>query len=179
MFCGSTSGGHPEYRQAAETLGRRLAARGIGLVYGGAAVGLMGALADAALAAGGQVTGVLPRQMMDREIAHSGLTDLRVVGSMHERKALMTHLADGFVALPGGLGTFDELLECLTWSQLGLHDHPVGMLDVGGYFEPLVAAFDRAVEEGFVQARHRDAVIVGTDADEVLDRLQDLAPARP
>jgi hypothetical protein len=179
VFCGSSYGGRPDYRDAAEVLGRRLAARGVGLVYGGGALGLMGTLADATLAAGGQVTGVLPQQLAGREVAHPGLDDLRMVGSMHERKALMTELADGFLALPGGLGTFDELLECLTWSQLGLHDHPVGLLDVAGYFRPLVTAFDRAVAEGFVQPRHRDALVVGTDADDVLDRLQDLTSARP
>lgn len=156
VFCGSSIGGNPAYRRVAEALGRTLAGRGLGVVYGGGRVGLMGALADAALGAGGEVIGVIPQTLMDREIGHRGLTELRIVGSMHERKALMAELADGFVALPGGIGTLEELFEVWSWAQLGLHRKPCGLLDADGFFRPLVGFLDQLVLSGFVQSSHRD-----------------------
>ncbi|MGH7514199.1 MAG: TIGR00730 family Rossman fold protein [Gemmatimonadales bacterium] len=155
VFCGSSSGRDPAYRRLAEALGRTLAGRGLGVVYGGGRVGLMGALADAALGAGGEVIGVIPQALMDREIGHRGLSELRIVGSMHERKALMAELADGFVALPGGIGTLEELFEVWTWAQLGLHRKPCGLLDADGFFRPLVEFLDHLVRSGFVQSAHR------------------------
>ena len=155
VFCGSNTGTLPALVDVAVELGRSLAAEGIGLVYGGGRVGLMGALADAVLAAGGEVIGVMPRHLVDREIAHPGLTSLEVTGSMHERKARMAELADGFIALPGGFGTFEEVIEVLTWNQLGLLAAPVVFLDVDGFYEPLLAAFDRAVVGGFLRDSHR------------------------
>jgi uncharacterized protein (TIGR00730 family) len=173
VFCGSSSGRRPDYLDAARALGAELAARGIGLVYGGAHVGLMGAVADACRAAGGEVTGVIPASLVEAEVAHTALDDLRVVGSMHERKALLSDLSDGFVALPGGFGTFEEFCEVLTWSQLGLHQppKPCGLLDVAGFFGLLVALFDRAVDEGFVRPEHRGLVLVSSAPGEVLDAL--------
>jgi len=171
VFCGASSGRSPAYAEAARAFGATAAARGLGLVYGGGRVGLMGAVADAALAAGGEVTGVIPQELVDRELAHRGLTELRVVGSLHERKAVMAELADGFVALPGGFGTLDELMEQLTWSQLGLHDKPVGLLDVEGYWSPLIALARHATEEGFVRESDLGAIAVAADADGLLDRL--------
>jgi uncharacterized protein (TIGR00730 family) len=149
-----------------------LASRGVGLVYGGGRVGLMGAVADAVLAGGGEVIGVIPQELVDRELAHGGLTELRVVGSLHERKALMADLSDAFVALPGGFGTLDELLEQLTWSQLGLHEKPIGLLDVREYWRPLIALARHATEEGFVRDSDLGAIAVGTDAEGLLDRLE-------
>ena len=156
VFCGSNPGASPAYAETARALAGTLAERGLGLVYGGGNVGLMGVLADAALAAGVEVIGVIPHALVAREVAHRGLTDLREVGSMHERKALMAELADGFIALPGGLGTFDELCEILTWGQLGLHTKPVALLDVDGFWDPFGALLDRAVEAGFLRVAHRD-----------------------
>ncbi len=150
--------------------------RGLGLVYGGAAVGLMGEVADAALAAGGEVIGVIPRGLVDRELAHPGLTDLRVVGSMHERKALMSDLAGGFVALPGGFGTVEELVETLTWGQLGLHSKPCGVLNVHGYFDHLLAFADRAVADGFLRAEHRAMLLVEPSPHALLDRFDGYRP---
>jgi uncharacterized protein (TIGR00730 family) len=158
VFCGASPGGRPAYLEAATALGRELARRGIGLVYGAGGRGVMGALADGALAAGGHVTGVIPRALVDRELGRHDLGDLRVVGSMHERKALMHELSDGFVTLPGGLGTFEELFEIVTWGQLGLHAKPVVLLDVESYFSPLLAMLDHAVAEGFVRPSDRDPV---------------------
>jgi len=155
VFTGSSPGRRDEYHAAASDLGRELVARGIELVYGGASVGLMGAVADAVLAAGGRVTGVIPQALVAMEVAHVGLSELRVVASMHERKALMATLADGFIALPGGFGTVDELAEALTWTQLGLQAKPVVLLDVDGFWEPLVRFFDAAVDHGFVRPAHR------------------------
>jgi uncharacterized protein (TIGR00730 family) len=169
VFCGSSPGRKPAYLEAARAMGRALARRGIGLVYGGGHVGLMGAVADAALAAGGEVVGVIPRGLQLRELAHEGLTTLHVVGSMHERKARMAELAEGFVALPGGMGTLEELAEILTWAQLGLHARPCGLLDVAGYYDPLVAFLDRAVAEGFVRPDHRRLLVVAQDPDALLD----------
>ena len=171
VFCGSSAGAGDAYEAAARSFAREAVRRGIRLVYGGASVGLMGALADAALDAGGEVVGVIPRALVDREIAHRGLTELRVVATMHERKATMAELADAFVALPGGLGTLEELFEILTWSQLGIHRKPVGVLNVAGYYDPLVALLDHAVAGGFVPAQSRGLVIVDEDPARLLDRM--------
>jgi hypothetical protein len=168
IFCGSSVGRDPAYRRLAETLGRGLAERGIGIVYGGGRVGLMGALADAALAAGGEVIGVIPQALMDREIGHVGLTELRVVASMHERKALMAELADGFVALPGGVGTLEELFEIWTWAQLGLHAKPCGVLDADGFYAPLLGFLDHLVDTGFVRPAHRAMLVAARSPEELL-----------
>ena len=164
----------PAYAEAARAFGAALAGRGLGVVYGGGRVGLMGAVADAALAAGGDVVGVIPQALVERELAHGGLTELHVVGSLHERKALMAELADGFTALPGGFGTLDELLEQLTWSQLGLHAKPIGLLDVEGYWRPLIALARHATEEGFVRESDLGALAVSDDPEVLLDRLERL-----
>ncbi|MFZ1881111.1 MAG: TIGR00730 family Rossman fold protein [Gaiellaceae bacterium] len=177
VFCGASSGRLPAYADAARAFGTALAGRGLGLVYGGGRVGLMGAVADAALAGGGEVLGVIPQELVDRELAHGGLTELHVVGSLHERKALMAELADGFVALPGGFGTLDELLEQLTWSQLGLHAKPVGLYDVEDYWRPLIALARHATEEGFVRESDLAQIAVGGDAEGLLDRLERLTRA--
>jgi hypothetical protein len=171
VFCGSSPGARPEYAAAADELGRLLARRGLGLVYGGARVGLMGTVADGALAAGGEVTGVIPRKLVEHEIAHTGLTDLREVTTMHERKALMAELSDAVIALPGGTGTLDELFELFTWSQLGLVRMPIGLLDVAGYWQPLLAMLDHMVAERLLRAEHRDTLLVSTDAADLLDQL--------
>ncbi len=176
VFCGSNPGVRPVYAEAARALGRTLAERGMGLVYGGARVGLMGAVADTVLEAGGEAIGVIPHALVAREVAHAGLTELHVVNSMHERKALMADLAGAFIALPGGYGTLDELCEILTWSQLGLHPKPVGLLNVEGYFDPLLALFDRAVEEGFLPLAHRGLALAETDAGRLLDRFAAFEP---
>ena len=159
VFCGSSSGARPEYIRAARHLGRVLACRNLGLVYGGASVGIMGEIANAVLEEGGEVTGVIPRMLMEKEVAHTGVSDLRIVGSMHERKALMAELADGFIALPGGLGTFEEFFEVLTWEQLGMHQKPCGLLNVGQYYSKLVDFLDYAVFQQFIKAEHRSGVI--------------------
>ena len=182
VFCGASSGRSPAYADAARAFGAALARRGVGLVYGGGRVGLMGAVADSALGAGGSVVGVIPQELVDRELAHGGLTELHVVGSLHERKALMAELADAFVALPGGFGTLDELLEQLTWSQLGLHAKPIGLLDVAGYWRPLIALARHASEEGFVRESDLRSIAVGDDPQELLDaldRLRDEDRPRP
>jgi uncharacterized protein (TIGR00730 family) len=170
VFCGSSNGARSSYRGAAAALGRVLAARHTGVVYGGGNVGLMGALADAALAAAGEVIGVIPEHLVSKELAHRRV-DLRIVHSMHERKALMADLSDAFVALPGGYGTFEEFCEVLTWSQLGLHAKPCGLLNVDGYYDGLLGLFDHAVVEGFVRPQSRDLVLVDEDAGRLLDRL--------
>lgn len=171
VFCGSSEGLRTEYRHAAEQLGRLLARGGHTLVYGGGSVGLMGALADATLAAGGRVIGVIPKALAVREVAHGGLTELRVVATMHERKALMADLADAFVALPGGFGTLDELFEVVTGAQLGIHGKPIGLLDVAGYFGPLIQLVERAIGEGFIEAEHRGLILVAADPKTLLERL--------
>jgi uncharacterized protein (TIGR00730 family) len=171
VFCGSSPGARPEYAAAADELGRLLAQRGLGLVYGGARVGLMGAVADGALAGGGEVIGVIPGQLVEHEIAHTGLTELREVTTMHERKALMAELSDAVIALPGGTGTLDELFELFTWSQLGLHRKPIGLLDVAGYWQPLLALLDHMVTERLLRAEHRDTLLVSTDPADLLDAL--------
>jgi uncharacterized protein (TIGR00730 family) len=174
VFCGASSGRRPVYAEAARAFGEALARRGLGLVYGGGRVGLMGAVADGALAAGGNVVGVIPQELVDRELAHAGVTRLDVVGSLHERKARMAELADAFVALPGGFGTLDELMEQLTWSQLGLHAKPVGLLDVDDYWRPLIALARHATEEGFVREADLAAIAVSEDGDALIDRLERL-----
>lgn len=176
VFCGSNSGSRPKYAQAAHRLGTLLAQQGIGVVYGGARVGLMGVVADSALAQGGEVLGVLPDFLFDKELAHNGLTELRVVDSMHARKALMAERADAFIALPGGLGTFEEIFEMLTWTQLGVHKKPCGLLNVEGYFDPLRAQLDRAVEDGFLREAHRDIAIVEENPEQLLERLRSFTP---
>ncbi len=176
VFCGASAGRDPRYADVAATVGAALARRGIELVYGGGRLGLMGALADGALAAGGRVTGVIPAGLVDRELAHRGLADLRIVATLHERKATMAELADAFLALPGGLGTLEELAEVLSWAQLDLHAKPVGALDVGGFFGPLVAYLDHATTEGFVSAAHRDLLLVDDDLDRLLDRFEAWQP---
>lgn len=180
VFCGSSEGLRPSYRRAAEHFGALLARRGIGLVFGGGRVGLMGAIADAVLAARGTAIGVIPRTLMEREVGHNGLTKLHVVETMHERKALMASLSDAFVALPGGFGTFEEFCEVLTWGQLGLHGKPCGLLNVDGYYDALLALFDHAVEEKFVQPLNRSMVLADTDPARLLDRLENYdAPLVP
>ncbi len=176
MFCGSSPGRTPQYVEAARSLGTLLARRDIGLVYGGASVGLMGTLADAALAAGGEVVGVIPQQLVDREIAHPDLTTLKVVGDMHERKSAMAALSDAFVALPGGPGTLEEFFEVWTWAQLGLHTKPVGLLNVGGFYQPMQAVVDHMVEEGFMSPLFRDHLLVDSDAEALLDRFLSYTP---
>ena len=171
VFCGSSPGRGDGYREAAATLGRLMAERGIGLVYGGASVGTMGVVADAAVAAGGEVVGVIPQALVDREVAHEGLTDLRVVRDMHERKATMADLSHGFIALPGGAGTMEELFEVWTWAQLGLHAKPIGLLDVDGFYDPLGAMLDHMVTEGFLSAANRDMVAFEVDPVALLDRI--------
>jgi uncharacterized protein (TIGR00730 family) len=171
VFCGSSRGSRAEYVAAAEDLGRTLAERGIGLVFGGGRVGLMGALADATLAAGGQAIGVIPEALIRKEVAHRNLTEMHVVKTMHERKALMAELADGFVALPGGMGTLDEFFEILTWAQLGLHRKPCGMLNVHGYFDRLLAFIEHSVEERFVRREHGEMISVSSSAAALLDLL--------
>jgi len=176
VFCGSQSGLEPAYREAARLMGRELAARRIGLVFGGGRIGIMGALADAVLAAGGHVTGIIPRALADKEIAHAGVQELRLVGSMHERKQLMSESADAFAALPGGLGTLEELFEVLTWAQLGIHAKPVGLLNVEGYFDSLLQFLDEMVACGFVSAVERGRLVVAASPGELIDGLAAFEP---
>jgi uncharacterized protein (TIGR00730 family) len=176
VYCGASSGNQPVFVQTAVQVGQILAQRGITLIYGGGRVGMMGALADAAMQAGGKVIGVIPQRLMEREAAHRGLTELHVVADMHSRKAMMARLADGFVALPGGIGTLEELFETFTWLQLGFHRMPVGLLDVDGYYAPLQAMLDMAVAQGFVSPQNRAQLLQGVDFEELLDRMQAFAP---
>ena len=176
VFCGANAGNNPRYRAEAEKLGRLLAARGIELVYGAGNIGLMGAVADACLEAGGTVIGVIPEALMGKEVAgrpvdHRALTRIEVVDSMHTRKARMAELADGFIALPGGFGTFEEFCEVLTWGQLGFHDKPMGMLNVNGFYDPLLALFDHAVSEGFLRAQNRAMALADTDIERLLGTM--------
>jgi uncharacterized protein (TIGR00730 family) len=171
VFCGSASGRQPMYADAARALGAELVRRGLGLVYGGGSVGLMGVVADAVLAAGGEAIGVLPRGLARMEFAHDGLTELHLVGSMHERKALMASLSDGFVALPGGLGTLEEVFEVLTWAQLGIHRKPVGLVDVQGYWGGLRTLLRHAVDEGFIRPEYAALLMVDSTPDALLDRF--------
>lgn len=176
VFCGSSPGNDPAYAEAALTLGRTLAERDTTLVYGGGHVGLMGVVADAALGAGGEVIGVMPKSLVDREIGHAGLTKLHVVRSMHERKAMMSELSEGFVALPGGNGTLEEFFEVLTWAQLGEHHKPCGLLNVAGYYDPLLAVFDRMVDRAFLKDEHRKLVLVERDPSALLERFDAYRP---
>ena len=176
VYCGSNRGTDPLYARAAASLGRLLAERGIRLVYGGGDVGLMGVLANAVREDGGDVLGVITRALVDREVAHPGLTNLTVVETMHERKAAMSDAADAFIMLPGGYGTFDEFFEAVTWTQLGIHDKPCGALDVAGYFEPLHALLDGATRQGFISKAHRELVITDDEPARLLDRLAAWTP---
>jgi len=171
VFCGSSSGADPAYAAAAASLASQLAARNISVVYGGSNVGLMGVLADTALAAGGEVIGVIPRALVEKEVAHTHLSELRIVGSMHQRKALMAELSDGFIALPGGYGTLDEFCEILTWVQLGLERKPCGVLNVRGYYDHLLSLFDHAVEERFLRPQHRCMLLCDTTAESLIERM--------
>ena len=175
VFCGSSPGSRPEYAESAAALGRLLAERRIELVYGGASVGLMGALADSTLAAGGTVIGVIPTRLVELEVAHAGLTKLHVVETMHQRKALMAELSDAVIALPGGTGTLDELFELFTWKQLGLHRKPIGLLDVVDYWKPLLGFLEHAVNERFLRAALLETLLVERSAESLLDRLGDQA----
>ncbi|MGE0615566.1 MAG: TIGR00730 family Rossman fold protein [Bacteriovoracia bacterium] len=180
VFCGSSPGAQPVYLETAKTVGKLLASEGIGVVYGGASVGLMGAVADAAREAGGEVIGVIPKLLTNKEIAHQNLKDLRVVDSMHERKALMAELSDGFVALPGGFGTFEEICEIITWSQLGLHRKPAGLLNVNGYYNALIEQFDQGVREQFIAPVYRDMVLSASEPRELLAKMRNYqAPPTP
>lgn len=171
VYCGSGLGNDPAYARTADALGTLLATRGIRLVYGGAHVGLMGAVADAALRAGGEVSGVIPQQLVDLEVAHRGLTDLRVVGSMHERKQLMADLSDGFIALPGGVGTLEEVIEATTWAQLRIHDKPVTLLDVNDFWSHLTALLDHALDQGFVRPQNRGILRRASSPEDALAQL--------
>jgi uncharacterized protein (TIGR00730 family) len=177
VFCGSSPGSDPAYRAAARAFGEALVRRKIGLVTGAGGTGLMGEAIDAVLKGGGEAIGVIPRALVLRELAHKGLKDLRVVKSMHERKAMMADLSDGFVALPGGLGTFEELFEIVTWAQLGLHGKPCGVINVKGYFDPVLGALDHAVAEGFLTPLHRGLLLVGRDPDDLLAQFERHKPA--
>ena len=176
VYCGSSPGADPAFADAARTLARLLVDSDIRIVYGGAQLGLMGILADTAMEAGGQVIGVMPQALFDHEIGHRGLTELRVVASMHERKALMADLGDAFIALPGGIGTLEELIEVYTWSQLGLHRKPVGALNVNGFYDPLAALLDEAVEQRFLRPQHREVMIFEADPEALLARLAGAEP---
>lgn len=176
VFCGSSPGADPAFADAAESLGRELARRGIRLVYGGGRVGLMGVLADSALRCGGEVHGVITRALRDKEVAHLGLTTLRIVATMHERKAAMAAEAEAFVMLPGGFGTLDEFFEALTWTQLGIHAKPCGILNVRGFFDPLLELFEAATRQRFIRAEHRDMVVVEADPVSMIERLADWVP---
>ncbi|MEO0382518.1 MAG: TIGR00730 family Rossman fold protein [Pseudomonadota bacterium] len=176
VFCGSNPGNHPDYGAAAETLGQAIAKRGATLVYGGAEVGLMGITADAALAAGGEVIGIIPKALMDKEIGHKGLTRLEAVGSMHERKARMAELSDGFVNLPGGTGTLEEMFEVWTWGQLGFHDKPIGVLNVRGFYDPLMTFLDHQRDEGFVKPGLRDTLLSSGNPNALLDAMEAYEP---
>jgi uncharacterized protein (TIGR00730 family) len=176
VFAGSSTGRELEYRRAAEDLGRALANRRIDLVYGGARVGLMGVVADAALASAGRVLGVIPESLVAKEVAHEGLSELRVVSSMHERKAVMAELADGFIALPGGWGTLEEFFEVLTWGQLGLHRKPCGLLNARGYFDGLLSFVEHSIQEGFVRSEYRAMISVASSPGELIDLLEAYEP---
>jgi uncharacterized protein (TIGR00730 family) len=176
VFCGSNKGVRAEYAAAAKAMGQALVKHNIGLVYGGGNVGLMGVIADAMLAEGGEVIGVIPQALVAREVAHQRLTEQRIVSTMHERKALMAELSDAFIALPGGMGTFDELCEILTWAQLGIHQKPCGILNVENYFMPLLAMFDHATAEGFLQVKHRALVLEASAPDTLIKALETYQP---
>ncbi|HVG20131.1 MAG TPA: TIGR00730 family Rossman fold protein [Blastocatellia bacterium] len=172
VFCGSSSGASPAYLESARRLGEIIAGKGIGLVYGGAKCGLMGAVANAAIENGGEVIGVIPEALIEKEIAHVGVSDLRIVGSMHERKMLMSDLADAFIAMPGGMGTMEEFCEILTWAQLGLHKKPCGLLNVEDYYHHLISFFDHAVAERFVKPEHRSLIVIDEEPQRLIERLE-------
>lgn len=176
IFCGSNWGNREEYKQAASDISREIARRGYTLVYGGAGVGLMGACADAALAEGGKVIGILPEALKEKEVDHKGLTELHLVSSMHERKAMMAELSDGFISIPGGAGTMDEMFEIWTWGMLGWHDKPSALMNVAGYYDDLIKFLDKTAQEGFVRKAHREMLIVDTDAKAILDRMESYDP---
>jgi uncharacterized protein (TIGR00730 family) len=176
VYCGSSPGHDPVYREAARAVGEELLARDLGLVYGGASVGLMGAVADSVLDGGGEAIGVIPEALESREVAHAGLTELEIVGSMHERKRRMVELADGFIALPGGLGTLEEITEVLTWAQLGIHEDPCGLLNVDGFYDHVAAHLDGAAEAGFLSPTHRELAQVESDAAALLDAFAAYEP---
>jgi uncharacterized protein (TIGR00730 family) len=178
VFCGSNAGSEGLYADAARDLGRLFAREGIGLVYGGGSVGLMGELADAVLGAGGEAIGVIPHALWAREVGHRGLTDIHIVETMHERKAMMADLADAFIALPGGLGTLEEIFEIWTWAQLGLHAKPLGFLDVNGFYSPLMQFLDRAARERFLREEHRAIAVVESDAEALLRRFDAWRPPK-
>jgi uncharacterized protein (TIGR00730 family) len=176
VFCGASPGARPDYADATAEVARLLVADGVGVVYGGGGVGLMGALADAVLAEGGEIIGVIPRALVDREIAHRDVPDMRVVGSMHERKALMAELADAFIALPGGLGTLEELFEVYTWAQLGLHRKPCALLNVAGYYDGVAEFLAHAVEERFLREEHQKMLMVAREPEALIERLRAFEP---
>jgi len=176
VFCGSSPGARPEYLEAAKQLGHALASRDVGLVYGGAKVGMMGRVAQSVLEKGGEVIGVIPKGLVEKEVAFTGLADLRVVGSMHERKALMADLSDGFIAMPGGLGTIEEFFEVVTWAQLGIHPKPCGLLNVAQYYNRLMGFLDHTVEERFVEAEHRSMIVVDEDPERLLQKFETYQP---
>ena len=175
VFCGSSPGQQTVYVEQARTLGKAMAAKGIGLVYGAGGIGLMGAVADAVIEASGEVMGIIPFALATKERAHP-LAEMRVVNTMHERKALMAEQSDAFIALPGGFGTFEELMEIITWGQLGIHQKPIGVLNTAGYYDPLLAMIDRAVEEGFILPRYRHLIVVASDVEELLGKLFNYEP---
>lgn len=176
VYCGSSAGNHPAHRATALAIGGLLAREGITVVYGGGNVGLMGAVADGALAAGGKVIGVIPQSLLEKELGHRSVTELHVTGSMHERKQMMVDLSDGFIALPGGFGTLDELFETLTWLQLGFHDKPVGLLNANGFFDGLTTFITHMSREGFLKPEHADCVLVESDAEKLLARMRTFRP---
>jgi len=178
VFCGSSPGLDPAYTEAARSLGRTLAKANIRLVFGGGHVGLMGVVSNAAIEAGGEAIGVIPKFLVERELAHTGLTDLRIVGSMHERKAMMSDLSEGFITLPGGTGTLEEFFEILTWAQLGEHEKPCGLLNVAGYYAPLLTVFDQMVNRGFLSEPNRDLVLVESEPERLLQRLESYQPPK-
>jgi len=179
VFTGSRHGSRPDYAEAAGALGRELVGRGYGLVYGGGNVGLMNVVANTVLELSGHVTGVIPSSLVSKEVAHRGLTELRVVGSMHERKAVMAELSDGFIAMPGGIGTMEEFFEVLSWAQLGLHEKPCGLLNVSGYYDPLIRFLDHAVSQDFIKPKHRALLIVEKEPANLLDRFEEFLREHP
>jgi uncharacterized protein (TIGR00730 family) len=176
VFCGSSFGGNPAYVNAARNLGEAIAKRNICLVYGGARVGLMGEIASTVMRAKGEAIGVIPKDLVDKEVAHGGLTELRIVGSMHERKSLMAELSDGFIALPGGFGTIEEIFEVITWAQLSFHDKPCGFLNINGYYDHLIKFLDHSVEENFIVPEHRAMILIDDDPNSLLDKFSKYEP---
>lgn len=176
VFCGSNSGIDPIYLATAEKVGKFLADNGIELVFGGGRVGLMGKIADTVMENGGKVIGIIPQALSEREVAHQGLTELHVVGSMHERKAMMADLADGFIALPGGVGTFEEFCEIVTWAQLGIHKKPCALMNVGGFYDSFIAMFDHSMNQGFIRPQHRALVLVESEIDKLYKAMLEYRP---